>query len=207
MNKVLRRLNTPHKIQDYIDALPYNTEEITRSALGVIATKRAQCLDGALLAAAALEFHGHPPLLMDLRANERDADHVLAVFQYRKHYGAIAKSNYVGIRFREPVYRTLRELALSYFNNYVSPERERTLREYSRLIKLKDLREVDWRSAPKNEDIYEPLADRLERTVHYPLFPKSIERALRPCDARLVKGEMVGLDPRGLYKAQSAKGS
>ncbi len=201
MKTVLRRLTTPHKIQSYIDDMAYNTEEITRSAAGALVAGKVQCLDGALLAAAALEYHGHAPRLMDLRANERDADHVLAVYTYKGHYGAIAKSNYVGIRFREPVYRTLRELAISYFNNYVSPERERTLREYSQLINLAKFRKVDWRSAPVDEDIYEPLADRLEGARHFRLFPKAIEKVLKPSDERLVQAEMVGLDPAGLYKA------
>ncbi len=199
MKQTLKKLNTPHKTQDFIDRLAYNVENITRSARGAIQKKKAQCLDGALIAAAALEYHGHKPLLMDLRANERDADHILAVYTYKNHYGAIAKSNYVGIRFREPVYRTLRELAISYFNNYVSPQRERTLREYSRLINLANFNKVDWRNAPPDEDIYEPLATRLDQTTHYRLFPKAIERKLQLSDKRLVQGEMVGLDPKGLY--------
>ena len=201
MKGTLKRLSTPHKIQEYVDNLSYNVENITRSARGVIQSKKAQCLDGALLASAALEYHGHVPRLMDLRANERDADHVLAIYQYKGHYGAIAKSNYVGIRFREPVYRTPRELAVSYFNNYVSPERERTLREYSRIIHLKNFNAVDWRNAPVDEDIYDPLADKLENAQHYRLFPKAIERALRPSDERLVKAEMLGINLKGLYKA------
>ena len=136
----LRRLSTPRRIQDLLDLFAYRTEDAPASPRRALAERRAHCLDGALLAAAALRFHGHPPLLLDLRA-VHDDDHVLAVFRVDGAWGAVAKSNFVGLRYREPIHRTLRELALSYFEPYYSMKRRRTLREYS--SRPLDLRRFD----------------------------------------------------------------
>ena len=114
---LLRPLRTPGRIQSFVDSLAYRTEDAPASPRRVLAERRAHCFDGALLAAAVLRFHGHPPLLLDLRA-VHDDDHVLAVFQVDGNWGAIAKSNFVGLRYREPILRTLRDLALSYFEPY-----------------------------------------------------------------------------------------
>jgi hypothetical protein len=114
---VLRRLNTPEKIQRFLDGLAYNKEpdgNTCRSPRRVLRDRTAHCMEGALFGAAALCAIGHPPLLLDLEA-VRDDDHVLAIFRSHSHWGAVAKSNYSGLRYREPVYRTLRELVMSYF--------------------------------------------------------------------------------------------
>jgi len=116
---VFRRLTTPEKIQRFLDDLAYNKEhdgETCRSPRRVLRDRTAHCMEGALFAAAALRMLGHPPLLLDFEA-VRDDDHVLAIFQLRGHWGALAKSNYSGLRYREPVYRTLRELSMSYFEH------------------------------------------------------------------------------------------
>src|SRR5678816_1385428 len=132
---VFRRLNRPEKIQRFLDSeLAYNKEPngpTCRSPRRVLRDRTAHCMEGALIGAAALRMCGHPPLLMDLEA-VRDVDHVLAIFRLRGHWGAVAKSNYSGLRYREPVYRTLRELAMSYFEHYYNLKREKTLRKYSR---------------------------------------------------------------------------
>ena len=117
---VFRRLTTPEKIQRFLDDLAYNKEpdgDTCRSPRRVLRDRTAHCMEGALFGAAALRMIGHPPLLLDLEA-VRDDDHVLAIFRLRGHWGAVAKSNYSGLRYREPVYRTLRELAMSYFEHY-----------------------------------------------------------------------------------------
>jgi hypothetical protein len=126
----LRKLSTPRRVQDLLDRLAYRTEDEPASPRLVLSERRAHCFDGALLAAAALRFHGHPPLLLDLRA-VHDDDHVLAVFRQGGGWGAVAKSNFAGLRYREPIHRSLRELALSYFEPYYNLKRRRTLREYS----------------------------------------------------------------------------
>src|SRR5436853_7295284 len=137
---VFRRLKTPEQIQRFLDYdLAYNKEVggITcRSPRRVLRDRTAHCLEGALFGAAALRVQGFVPLLLDLEA-VRDDDHVLALFRQRGCWGAIAKSNYSGLRFREPVYRTLRELAMSYFEHYYNPRGEKTLRSVSRPVNLR----------------------------------------------------------------------
>ena len=136
---VFQRLTTPAKIQRYVDDLAYDTGaggDRCRSPRGVRQEKRAQCVDGALFGAAALRMIGYPPLLLDLEA-DRDSDHVLALYRQRGLWGSIAKSNYSGLRFREPAYRTLRELVMSYFEHYFNLAREKTLRRYSRPVSLR----------------------------------------------------------------------
>ena len=143
---LLRKLSTPEKIQKYLDDLPYNKErqgETCYSPRLVIRHNTAHCFEAALLAAAALRVNGRPPLILDLES-VRDDDHVIAVFRTDGHWGAIGKSNYAGLRFRSPVYRTLRELVLSYFEHYYNPRGEKTLRKYSRPVNLARFDSIDW---------------------------------------------------------------
>jgi len=144
--RLLRSLSTPEKIQEFLDDLPYNKEEsgdTCRSPRLVIEYNTAQCFEGALFAAAALRVNGKPPLILDLEA-VRDDDHVIAVYRTNGYWGAIGKSNYSGLRFRSPVYRTLRELALSYFEHYYNLRGEKTLRGYSRPVNLARFDSIDW---------------------------------------------------------------
>jgi hypothetical protein len=123
----LRSMKNPHGIQKFLDAIPYHLEDTAWSPRKVLAEQTAHCLEGAIFAAAALRANGYPPLLLDFEA-EHDTDHVIAIFRENGCWGAVAKSNYSGCRWREPIHRTLRELALSYFNGYCNLRRERTLR-------------------------------------------------------------------------------
>ncbi|NDC38488.1 MAG: hypothetical protein EBZ48_10605 [Proteobacteria bacterium] len=200
--KVLGKLSNPSKIQGYLDALPYNLDPITRSARGVMQRERAHCFDGAMFAAAALEQHGFPPLLMDLRANEEDDDHVLAIFRQHGRWGAIGKSNYTGCRFRDPIYRTLRELALSYFHIYFNLAGRRTLREYSVAFPLLRIRDVNWRTGC--EDLA-ALGERLDAVRHFRLIDRRTEKLLSEADERTFKAETLGLDPRGAFKVKGAR--
>jgi hypothetical protein len=149
---LLRRLDTPQKIQAFLHRLRQNWEvdgETCRPVAEVLRSGRAHCIEGAMLAAAALWVHGEPPLLLDMRA-ERDFDHVVALFRRRGRWGAISKTNGIGLRWRDPVYRTLRELAMSYFHEYYNKRDHKTLREYSLPF---DLRRVDpalWASGTKH---------------------------------------------------------
>jgi hypothetical protein len=149
---VLRRLDTPQKIQAFLHGLRQNWEvdgETCRPVAEVLRTGRAHCIEGAMLAAAALWVHGEPPLLLDMRA-EQDFDHVVALFRRHGRWGAISKTNGIGLRWRDPVYRTLRELAMSYFHEYYNKRDHKTLREYSLPF---DLRRVDtsvWASGTKH---------------------------------------------------------
>ena len=131
----LRALKTPAGIQKFLDDLPYNLSYTVRSPKSVLHDRTASCLEGGIFGAAALRILGFPPLIFDLEA-EQDTDHVVAIFKVRGHWGAVAKSNFTGCRYREPVYRSLRELAMSYFNIYFNLRGERTLRRYSRPVNL-----------------------------------------------------------------------
>lgn len=146
----LRALNTPHKVQRFLDALPYHHADTSWSPRRVLRERTAHCLEGAIFAAAALRVNGFPPLLFDLEAVD-DTDHVLALYRVRGHWGAVAQSGYSGLRFREPIYRTLRELALSYFDDYCNHRGERTLRAYStRPVDLTRFDKQDWMTDPND---------------------------------------------------------
>src|SRR5438270_13754944 len=121
----LNALRTPASIQRFLDDMPYHHAKTAWSPRLVLQHRKAHCLEGAIFAAAALRANGYPPLLLDFEA-DHDTDHVIAVFRQNGCWGAIAKSNYSGCRWREPIHRTLRELALSYFNIYCNLRRERT---------------------------------------------------------------------------------
>src|SRR3954454_2353481 len=184
----LRALKTPAGIQRFLEQMPYHLAGTAWSPRRVLREKTAHCLEGAIFAAAALEVLGFPPLILDLEADQ-DTDHVLAVFKVRGHWGALAKSNFAGCRYREPVYRTLRELALSYFNVYFNLRGERTLRRYSRPVNLARFVRRHWMTSEK--DIWF-IAEYLVDIPHRPLLKRGLEKHLTRVDSRLVKGEAVG---------------
>ena len=144
----LRALKTPAGVQKFLDDLPYNLSFTARSPKKVLHDRTASCLEGGIFGAAALRVLGFPPLIFDLEA-EQDTDHVVAIFKVRGHWGAVAKSNFTGCRYREPVYRGLRELAMSYFNIYFNLRGERTLRRYSRSVNLARFDHLDWMTTDK----------------------------------------------------------
>jgi hypothetical protein len=187
----LRKLDTPERIQRFLDDIAYNKEAggpTCRSPRRVLRDRTAQCLEGALFGAAALRVHGWQPLLLDLEA-VRDDDHVLAIFRQRGCWGAVAKSNYSGLRFREPVYRTLRELAMSYFDQYYNLDGEKTLRTYSRPVNLRRFDRIAWMTA--EQDLW-PISDYLFGISHTRLLSIQAVRALTPMDARSVAAGKVG---------------
>jgi hypothetical protein len=174
---VLRRLNTPQKAQAFLYDLRQNFEPhgvTCNSVREVLRTRRAHCIEGAMLAAAALWVHGEPPLLLDMRA-VRDFDHVVTLFRRRGRWGAISKTNGITLRWRDPVYRSLRELAMSYLHEYCNRREHKTLRAYSRPFDLRVLRPVDWVTAPKGAWT---VAERLDELAHYDLLTPAEERRL-----------------------------
>jgi hypothetical protein len=189
---VLRRLTTPEKIQRFLDEdIGYNKEKGGATCRGprrVLRDRLAHCMEGALFGAAALRVQGWEPLLLDLEA-VRDDDHVLAIFQQRGCWGAIAKSNYAGLRFREPVYRSLRELAMSYFEHYYNPRGEKTLRGYSRPVNLRRFDPIHWMTA--EEDLW-AIPEYLAGISHSRLMTPGVERRLNRMDARLMAAGKVG---------------
>ncbi len=183
----LRSLKTPYGIQRFLDAMPYHLEDSAWSPRVVLRENTAHCYEGALFAAAALRVIGYPPLLWDLEA-EHDTDHVLAIYQVDGHWGAVAKSNFTGCRFREPVYRSLRELALSYFNIYFNLRGERTLRTFSRPIQMKRFDPLHWMSSEKPVWF---VAEYLLTISHYKLITGEQAKRLHRVDNRLFRAECV----------------
>jgi len=186
--RVLRSLRTPARIQKFVDSLEYQYADTAWAPQRVLRERKGHCLEGALLAAAALRVNGHPPLLMDLEA-VRDDDHVVAIYSDGGLWGSIAKSNFAGLRFRAPIYRTLRELALSYFENYYNLRGERTLRAYSIPVNLARLDDRHWMTA--EEDVW-CVPELLIAARHYPLLPDKVARALPRLDPRSFKAGMHG---------------
>lgn len=187
--RTLRALYTPVRIQRFIDGLTYQYADTAGSPQRVLRERKGHCLEGALLAAAALRVNGQPPLVMDLEA-VRDDDHVVALYRERGLWGGIAKSNFAGLRFRAPVYRTLRELALSYFDHYYNLRGERTLRSYSVAVNLARLDGKNWMTS--EEEVW-CVPELLIASRHYPLFPEKIARALPRLDRRSFEAGMHGM--------------
>ena len=168
LRQLLKPLASPIKIQEFLDSIPYNTTERTLSPLLVMKERMAHCMDGGLFAAAALRNLGHPPLIIDLSA-ENDDDHIIAVFREGNCWGAIAKSNTTVLRFREPVYRSLRELAMSYFDFYYNLNSQKTLRSYSQTIDLSRFDDRNWETTEEDLGI---IGDYTYTVRHYPLLTK-----------------------------------
>jgi hypothetical protein len=188
---IFRRLRSPEKIQRFLDDLAYNKErggDTSRSPRRVMRDRTAHCMEGALFGAAALRMLGYPPLLLDIEA-VRDDDHVLAIFKTRGCWGAVAKSNFSGLRYREPVYRTLRELVMSYFEHYYNLRRERTLRNYSRPVNLRRFDRVGWMTA--EEDLWS-ISEYLYTIRHTPVMPVRLVKHLSRVDARLFSAGLLG---------------
>jgi hypothetical protein len=190
-------LTTPARIQAFLDELPYSTEHIYRCPLRVLRERIAHCFDGALFAAAMLRRLGYPPLIMDMLPNDRDDDHMLAIYKNNGHWGAIAKSNFVGLRFREPIYRTLRELMMSYFEQFYNLEREKTLRSYTLPL---DLRTFDKWSWTTSDEYLERIAHRLDRMRKVPVLTQPMISALSLVDERSFQAGLMGANEAGIYK-------
>ncbi len=190
-----RGLRSPFAIQRFLDDLLYNKEksgETARSPSRVLETREAHCFEGALFAAAALRRLGHRPLVVQLRSTVRDDDHVLAVFRERRGagcWGAVAKSNYSGLRFRSPVYRSLRELVMSYFDAYYNLEGEKSLRAFERPVDLARFDRRGWESA--EEDLWD-VSTYLATRRFTPILTRAQIRALTPMDRRLYDAGLVG---------------
>jgi hypothetical protein len=184
----LRSLKDPYGIQRFLDDLPYHLEDTAWSPRRVLQERTAHCMEGALFGAAALRANGFPPLIVDLEA-EHDTDHVIAVYKVRGHWGAIAKSNYTGCRYREPVYRSLRELAMSYFNIYFNLRRERTLRTFSRPVNLARFDKREWMTTDK-PIWFIPIY--LFEVKHYKLLTPAMIKRLHRVDERTFRAELLG---------------
>jgi len=179
-----KKLNTPVKIQDYLNSIPFNFEkhgDTFMSPRRVIKEGTAHCMEGAMFAAAALEFHGHKPLILDLRSVKKpfDYDHVVAVVKIDGYWGAISKTNHGVLRYREPVYKTIRELVMSFFHEYFLHSGQKTLREYSVPLNLNRFNKINWRTS--DEELWD-IPIELDSTKHYQILNKKQIKNLRLAD-------------------------
>jgi hypothetical protein len=186
------------KVQLYLNGLGYDAVPGTASPRRIMRERRANCFEGALLAAAALRQQGRPPLIVDMRA-VNDDDHVIAVFREGGRWGAVAKSNFTTIRFREPVYRTVRELVLSYFDFFFNSLGEKTLREYSRPMSLRRFDRDDWMTT---KDDISDIGDALDAVKHYKILTPGQVRRLEPMDKDVFRAGLLGAKKEGLYQAK-----
>jgi hypothetical protein len=185
----LKRLSPPWRIQRFLDACAYDVKGSgCRSPRRVLRERRVQCMDGALFAAAALRVQGYPPLIVDLESVQDD-DHVLAVFRRRGLWGAVARSNYSGLRYREPVHGTLRSLVLSYFEWYHNLRYEKTLRRFSRPVDLSRFDRRGWMTA--EDDLWD-IPEYLVDVEHETLLPTATIRRLGTVDRRTFAAGLVG---------------
>ena len=181
--KLFQKLNSPSRIQDFVNTLKFNfsNEYFYRSPREVLKKGKADCVEGAFFAATALEFHGHKPLVFDLRCAEDagDYDHVLAVFKQFDCFGAISKTNHGVLRYREPVYKTIRELAMSFFHEYFLDTGKKTLREYSDLFDLSKFNSMNWRTTSSNLSL---IVEHLDTVKHHKILSQQQIKNLRKAD-------------------------
>ncbi len=184
--KLFDKLNSPTRIQDFLNAIQTNFETTGETCLSpreVLKQKRAHCLEGALFAGSVLWYHGKNPLLLDLKASGDDYDHVIALFKEHGHWGAISKTNHAVLRYREPVYKTTRELALSYFHEYFNDKGVKTLRSFSKPFSLK---KFGYRWITSNENLWD-IGAALDDAPHMAIVPKKHIRHLRKADVLEIK--------------------
>lgn len=180
--RLLRKLNSPRKIQDFLETLPYSFDrgqDMLRSPRRVLRERTAHCIEGALLAAAALWVNGQRPLLLDLRSTPDDLDHVVALFRWHGNWGAVSKTNHAVLRYREPVYRTVRELALSYFHEYFLDDGRKTMRDYSRPYDIAHRHGFAWLT--RQDDLWD-IAQDLDDSPHQSILASHQIRTLRRAD-------------------------
>lgn len=180
--KQLKHLTSPRKIQDFLDAIPMNFEKNGDTCLSprtALKENKAHCMEGAMLAAVALRLIGRKPLVIDMKAVEDDFDHVIAVFLEHDHWGAISKTNHGVLRYREPVYKNVRELVMSFFHEYFLDDGRKTLRSYTNPVDLSLLDKKGWMT--DTEDVWY-VPDYLESRKHFPILTLLQIRTLRRAD-------------------------
>ena len=195
--KVISEIESPFAIQTFLDALTYSPDAFYRSPFRVMRDRKAHCFDGAMLAAALLWKIGYSPRILEMLPNERDDDHLLAVYQIDGYWGAVAKSNFTGLRFREPIFRSLRELVLSYFEQYYNLAGEKTLIGYTVPLDLRRLKSSDWMI---HDAWMETISDMLDHLRRYRLIDAVMETRLSPVDARSLNAGLLGANEAGLFR-------
>jgi len=190
--KLFKKLNTPMKVQDFLNKIPINFErnkkDTIKSPLMVLRKGTAHCMEGAILAALALRVNNYPPLLVDLTANKHDFDHVITVFKQYGKWGAITKTNHAVLRYREPVYNSIRELAMSYFHEYFNAKGVKTLRSFTNPVNLKRFDKKNWMTTKEEVDY---IPDYLESIKHFPILQRKQIHNLRKADDIEIKAGKI----------------
>jgi hypothetical protein len=199
--QLLSGLDSPSAIQAFLDSVPYSEDKFYRCPLRLLRDRKGHCFDGAMFAAMALRRLDYPPLILELIPNERDDDHIIALFKQHGGWGAVAQSNFSGLRFREPVYRSLRELVMSYFADHFNTAGELTLRGYRGPVRLTTFDRLDWMASDLG---LEALADGMERYRVRPVISAEMAAGLSLVDARRLQAGLLGANPDGLYKVGHA---
>jgi hypothetical protein len=200
--RILGRLTTPERLQAFLDDLDYRSEEIYRCPLRLLRDRRGHCYDGAVLAAMVLGRMGYPPRIVELLPNRRDDDHILAVYRQGGGWGAVAHSNFTGLRYREPVFRDLRELVMSYFEEFFNLAREKTLRGFTAPVNLAAFDSRLWMT---RDETMREIARRLDRVPHRRLLTPRMIRRLAPVDGRTYRAGLAGAVRSGLFKPKAAR--
>jgi len=194
--ELLKTFINPWSIQVFLDTIDYNPSYECRSPRWVMRKKTAHCFEGALFAAAALDFIGYKPVIVDMKAYNDD-DHVIAVFREDGYWGAVAKSNFTSLRFREPVYRSLRELIMSYFDFFFNIYGEKSLRSYSLPFDLTSFNKRNW--ATTDEDL-EYIGDKIESLYHFPVVTEKMIKKLSIASNSMLMAGLLGSNEDGLFK-------
>jgi hypothetical protein len=188
----------PWSIQEYLDSIPYNPDYGTSSPRWVIKKRSAHCFEGALFAAAVLEYINYKPLIVDMKAFNDD-DHVIAVFSEDGYWGAVAKSNFTSLRYREPVYRSIRELIMSYFDFFFNVKGEKSLRSYSKPFDLSIFESRHWQTT---DDDLDYIGDKIEAIYHYPVVDEKMLKKLKLASESVIKAGLLGSVEEGLFKPE-----
>jgi hypothetical protein len=194
---VFRIISSPYKIQEFLDTIEYSDESDYRCPRSVLRDGKAHCYDGAIFAAAALQLKGYAPQIVEILPNEHDDDHIVAVFRRGTCWGAIAKSNFAGLRYREPVYRNLRELMMSYFESYYNVKRERTMIGYTAPLNLNRFNKLHWQTEDAPMEI---IGNALDDLRMYTILSFVQRQQLTPVHKHFAEAGLFGAKQSGLYK-------
>lgn len=200
--RILGRLTTPERLQSFLNDLPYRSEEVYRCPLRLLRDRRGHCYDGAVLAAMVLGRMGYPPRILELIPNNRDDDHMLAVYRQDGFWGAVAHSNFSGLRYREPVFRNLRELVMSYFEEFYNQDHEKTLRGFTLPVNLEAFDSRLWMT---RDETMKEIAKRLDKVPRRRLLTRRMIRRLAQVDERTFRAGLMGAVRSGLYKPRTPR--
>jgi hypothetical protein len=202
LKNVFKKFKKPHDIQLYLNKLKYNSKYECSSPEMVVKKKRAHCTEGVFFAAAALRYLGFEPLVLFILASYNDDDHFIALFRRNGFWGAVSKSNYTVLRYREPVYKNVRELAMSYFDMFFNSLGRKTMRAYSVPVNLRSFDKYKWMTTQKDIAF---ISNYFDKVKHYKIVDKKMIHSLSHVDKELLKGGLLGSNKEGLFKPKKKK--